>query len=240
VTVYRLDRRRLDFPPAEEAEVDGLLAVGGDLRPERLLRAYCEGIFPWFSEGKTPYWFSPDPRCVLDPARFAPSRSLRRTLAAGEFQISFDREFDAVLAACAAVPRAHESGTWITPDFAEGYGGLHRLGFAHSVEARREGVLVGGLYGVAVGRVFCGESMFRHVPDASKVAFAALCAALAAADYDLVDCQAPTDHLKSLGAVEIPRAEYLRVLRRGLLEPTGAGLRPGRWDDSGPPPLGRG
>jgi leucyl/phenylalanyl-tRNA--protein transferase len=225
VPVYRLDRRRLDFPPADEAEPDGLLAVGGDLSPERLLRAYCEGIFPWFTDRGVPYWFSPDPRCVLDPRTFRPSRSLARTARSGRFEVRFDADFTAVMRACAATPRRHEDGTWITPDFVAGYGGLHRAGFAHSVEARADGALVGGLYGVAVGGVFCGESMFSRATDASKAAFAALCARLVESGFELVDCQAPTDHLKSLGAVEIPRREYLARLRALLA----AGPPPGPW-----------
>ncbi len=229
MTVYRLDRRLLDFPPPEEAEPDGLLAIGGDLKPERLLRAYCEGIFPWFTDRGTPYWFSPDPRSAIAPEAFRPSRSLARTLRSGRFTCTFDRDFDRVLAACAKTPRSHEDGTWIGDDFASGYGALHRFGFAHSVEARRDGLLVGGLYGVAVGRVFCGESMFHHEPDASKAAFSALCARLSADGYTLVDCQSPTEHLKSLGAVEMPRTDYLRILREGLLRPEGVGLRAGSW-----------
>jgi leucyl/phenylalanyl-tRNA---protein transferase len=225
VTVYRLDRRRVDFPPAEEADPDGLVAVGGDLRPERLLRAYASGIFPWFTHRRTPYWFSPDPRCVLDPATWRPPRSLARTLRAGTFEISYDSAFDEVVRACAEAKRPHESGTWITADFVASYVALHRLGFAHSVEARRGGALVGGLYGVSIGGAFFGESMFHRETDASKAAFATLVARLAAESFTLLDCQAATPHLLRLGAAEIPRAAYLRRLADAVASPT----RRGSW-----------
>jgi leucyl/phenylalanyl-tRNA---protein transferase len=225
VTVYRLDRRRLDFPPAEEADEDGLVAVGGDLRPERLLRAYASGIFPWFTHRGVPYWFSPDPRCVVEPAAFRPSRSLARTLKARTFETTYDAAFDEVMRACAEAKRAHEDGTWITDDFLAAYAALHREGFAHSVEARRGGTLVGGLYGLSLGGAFFGESMFHREADASKAAFATLVGRLASEGFTLVDCQATTPHLLRLGAVEIPRVEYLRRLREALQMPT----RRGRW-----------
>jgi len=189
-----LDPRDPDapFPPAEAAlrEPNGLLAVGGDLSPRRLLRAYRSGAFPWYGEGQPILWWSPDPRAVLLPERVRVSRSLRRTLRRGLFRVTVDRAFDAVIEACATVPRPGQDGTWITPEMAAAYRRLHRLGHAHSVEAwTRDGELAGGLYGVAIGRVFFGESMFSRRSDASKVALVTLCRALEAWGYGLVDAR---------------------------------------------------
>ncbi len=200
------------FPPVERAErePDGLLAVGGDLHPTRLLNAYRAGVFPWYTDPQPLLWWSPDPRTVLFPERLKVSRSLRKSLRNKGFEVSFDTAFERVIAACAA-PREGESGTWITDEMAAAYIQLHRLGHAHSVEVWRENELVGGLYGVAIGRVFFGESMFSRVSDASKVGFARLVEQLMARDFRLIDCQVHTRHLVSLGAEEIPRHRF-RVL----------------------------
>lgn len=221
--VYRLDHR-LVFPPAEHAE-DGLLAVGGDLRPERLLLAYSQGVFPWYSEGEPILWHSPDPRMVLPTAALRVPRSLRKTIRRRPYALSLDRRFEQVIAACASVPRPGQDGTWITREMRRAYRQLHRLGVAHSVEAWQEQELVGGVYGVCLGGVFFGESMFTEAPDASKVAFAALCEQLRRWQIRLVDCQVYTDHLARFGAEEWSRERYLAELRRELGEAT----RYGPW-----------
>ncbi len=210
-----LSRRDLDFPPLEQAlrEPDGLLAAGGDLSPERLLAAYRHGCFPWFSAGQPILWWSPDPRMVLFPDELHVSRSLRRTLRRGDFTISFDRDFAAVIRACAG-PRACADSTWITPAMQQAYLELHRRGIAHSVEAWQDGELVGGLYGLALGRVFFGESMFSRRDDASKVAFVTLVEQLRACGFVLIDCQMHTTHLARFGAREIPREQFADTLAR--------------------------
>jgi leucyl/phenylalanyl-tRNA--protein transferase len=201
------------FPPVEEAltEPNGLLAVGGDLSPARLLAAYRKGIFPWYNRGEPVLWWSPDPRLVLFPDKLKLSRSLRKVLRKGEFTVTFDRAFYQVVSACAA-PRKREKGTWITPEMKQAYCLLHELGYAHSVESWYQGELVGGLYGVAIGRVFFGESMFHRRTDASKVAFVTLVENLKRWQYSLIDCQVRTDHLISLGAEEIPRSQFIHLL----------------------------
>lgn len=201
------------FPPVDQAlaEPNGLLAAGADLSPQRLLDAYRRGIFPWFNAGEPILWWSPDPRMVLFPNEFVPSRSLRKRLRRGDYEIRVDSAFTEVMKACAA-PRPGQRGTWITPSMLEAYTRLYRLGYAHSVETWIAGELVGGLYGVAIGRVFFGESMFYRVPDASKIAFAHLVAQLRAWGYGLIDCQVSTRHLASLGAREIPRKEFISRL----------------------------
>jgi len=209
--VYRLTRRLL-FPPAELAEPDGLLAVGGDLSVARLLLAYRSGIFPWYEEGLPILWYSPDPRMVLRPDALHTSHSLKRTLQSGRFDVSVDTDFAGVIHNCKTIPRRGQPGTWITADMQQAYGRLHAAGHAHSVEVRREGRLVGGLYGVTVGACFCGESMFAVERDASKVALAALAAHLREKGFALIDCQVPTDHLERMGAVTMPRAEFLALL----------------------------
>ena len=197
------------FPdPALALDVpNGLLAAGGDLGPERLLCAYRRGIFPWFSEGQPILWWSPDPRAVLWPETFHVSRSLRRTQRRATFTISIDTAFDRVVRECAA-PRRGREDTWITPEMAAAYGRLHRAGHAHSVECWRGAELAGGLYGVAVGRVFFGESMFSRAPDASKIALAHLCTL----GFGLIDCQIPNAHLARLGAVGMGRRRFLALL----------------------------
>jgi len=213
--VYWLSAQRLasGFPPVEQAlrEPDGLLAVGGDLEPTRIVEAYRQGIFPWFGAGQPILWWSPDPRTVLLPEHLHVSRSLRRTLARAPYRITFDSAFARVLTACAA-PRADQDGTWLTPEMQTAYRRLHAAGHAHSVEAWEGNELVGGLYGLAVGCVFFGESMFARRTDASKVAFVHLVQSLRATGFTLVDCQVHTRHLESLGARPMPRADFTSAL----------------------------
>jgi leucyl/phenylalanyl-tRNA--protein transferase len=201
------------FPPVERALADppGLLAAGGDLAPARLLAAYRNGIFPWYSPGQPVLWWSPDPREVLPVEALHVSRSLARTLRRAPFSVSIDTDFAAVIDACAA-PRARSPGTWITPEMRTAYLRLHALGAAHSVEVRRGTELVGGVYGVAVGRAFSGESMFSRATDASKIALVALAEWCRGRGYALIDCQLPSAHLRSLGSRPMPRAEFLAYL----------------------------
>src|SRR2546426_7930160 len=205
--------RDTPFPTVSSALKDpnGLLAAGADLSSERLLEAYRHGIFPWFSEGDPILWWSPDPRMILFPAELKISRSLGKTLRNRSYEARFDSAFDEVVAGCAA-PRKGEPGTWISGAMSEAYRGLHRLGYANSVETWIDGDLAGGLYGVAIGRVFFGESMFSRTRDASKIALAALVAHLKSAEFRLIDCQMRTRHLESLGAREIPRRRFSRLL----------------------------
>jgi leucyl/phenylalanyl-tRNA--protein transferase len=220
------DASDLRFPPVGLASPEGLLAVGGDLRAERLLEAYRHGVFPWYSAGQPILWWSPDPRAVLFPAELRVSRSLRKTLRARKFEVTLDTRFRDVMQACAAPRRKGiEGGTWITPEMLEAYCRLHQLGYAHSVEAWHEGVLVGGLYGVALGTVFFGESMFTRVTDASKVAFVQLVRQLQHWGFTLIDCQLPSAHLDRLGAREIRRPEFLDRLDQALRRPD----RRGHW-----------
>jgi leucyl/phenylalanyl-tRNA--protein transferase len=205
--------RQTPFPPLDRAlkEPNGLLAVGGDLSPMRLLDAYRHGIFPWFAAGDPILWWSPDPRMVLFPEELKVSRSLAKTLRNRRYEVRFDHDFDTVIRSCAA-PREGQPETWITPEMRAAYLRLHMLGYAHSVETWMEGELAGGLYGVAVGAAFFGESMFTRVRDASKIALVHLVEHLRDADFGMVDCQMRTQHLSSLGAREIPRAEFARRL----------------------------
>lgn len=227
--IFRLDHR-LTFPPVEYAE-DGLLAVGGDLRPERLLLAYRSGIFPWYSEGQPILWHSPDPRMVLVAADLEVPRSLRKTVRKQPYRVSLDTAFGKVVAACASVERPGQSDTWITPEMQAAYRELHRRGFAHSVEAWQERRLVGGLYGVSLGAAFFGESMFALAPDASKVALVRLVEQLVRWGIGLVDCQVHTDHLARFGAVEWPRRRYLAALKKALAAATRMG--PWRFEEDG-------
>jgi len=203
------------FPPVEQAlqSPNGLLAAGGDLSPARLLDAYARGIFPWFSAGQPILWWSPDPRLVLIPGELKISRSLRKTLVKGAFEVRADSVFREVMQACAE-PRSAEGGTWITTEMIDAYCELHRLGYAHSIESWHDGELVGGLYGVALGRAFFGESMFARQADASKVALAHLVQHLRALEFELIDCQMYTPHLVSLGAREIARSEFCAQLAK--------------------------
>jgi leucyl/phenylalanyl-tRNA--protein transferase len=217
--VYRL-RDELVFPPPELGEESGLLAVGGDLSPARLLLAYSMGIFPWFSDNDPLLWWSPDPRCVLFPHELHVSRSLNKLLRQERFAVTFNQAFGEVIAACSKVDRKQGEGTWITPDMLMAYQLLHRLGYAHSIEAWRDGQLAGGLYGVGLGRFFFGESMFHRVSNASKVAFVTLISTLQQRKFLLIDCQMPSQTLFTLGARNIPRSEFLALLRQGALLPS--------------------
>ncbi|PTQ74009.1 leucyl/phenylalanyl-tRNA--protein transferase [Pseudomonas sp. GV071] len=218
-----LQRTNLDFPPLEKAlrDPDGLLAAGGDLSAERLVAAYRHGCFPWFAEGQPILWWSPDPRTVLFPDEIHVSRSLAKVIRQGRYQVTFDQDFAAVIAACAG-PRSYADGTWITDAMQAAYLKLHQQGFAHSVEVRENGKLVGGLYGLAMGQLFFGESMFSHADNASKVGFATLVAHLKAWGFVLIDCQMPTQHLHSFGARPIARAEFAGFLARHLDQPSTA------------------
>ena len=214
------------FPPLELAlrEPNGLLCAGGDLTPQRLLKAYGHGIFPWYAKGEPILWWSPDPRMVLVPSEFKLSRSLQRTLRAGRYQVRLDTDFPAVIRSCAKARRKSQSGTWITTEMETAYIALHELGYAHSVETWVDDVLVGGLYGLAIGKMFYGESMFSHASDASKIALAHLAFYLDAQGFGLIDCQMNTPHLASLGAREIPRVDFLARLRELTANATH-----GRW-----------
>jgi len=208
------------FPPVNRAldEPNGLLAAGGGLGVSRLLDAYSRGIFPWFSDGDPILGWCPDPRMVLVPARIHVSKSLKRRLRRDDYDVSFDRAFSAVLQACAA-PRRDDTGTWLVPSMMRAYTRLHEAGAAHSVEVWMDGELAGGLYGVALGRMFFGESMFTRRTDGSKIAIVTLAAQLAAWGYPLIDCQMRTAHLASLGAVEIPRRQFVDAVQRLAREP---------------------
>lgn len=222
--IFRIPRE-LVFPDPSLADPSGLLGVGGDLSPERLILAYRSGIFPWYSRGQPILWWSPDPRTVLETGSLKVARSLAKRIRQRRYEIALDTAFDEVVERCAGVERPNQPGTWITREMKAAYGRLHALGLAHSVEARLDGVLVGGLYGVAVGSLFSGESMFAVAPDASKVAFVHLVRQLQRWGFPLIDSQVHTDHLERFGAVEIPRAEYLDRIG-ALVDQPG---RPGRW-----------
>ena len=226
VPVYSLGRA-LVFPSPEHA-VDGLLAVGGDLSPARLLLAYRSGIFPWYSDDLPILWHSPDPRCVLRVDGLHVGRSLRRVLARPPYEVRFDTAFERVIRACKAIPRREQDGTWITDEMERAYVRLHRLGYAHSAEAWRGPELVGGLYGIALGRMFFGESMFSVQPNASKVALVALADKIAGWHFPIIDAQVSTPHTLSMGAEEWPRARFLDVLGDALKHPT----RKGNWSGS--------
>lgn len=208
--------KRLAFPPPHLAIKEGLLAVGGDLSPERLLLAYRNGIFPWYSEGEPILWWSPDPRLVLYPEELRISKSLSKLLKRKIFQITFDAAFEAVIQACAEAKRSYGEGTWITAEMKAAYCEIHRQGVAHSVEAWQGEKLVGGLYGISIGRAFFGESMFSRVSNASKVAFVILVENLKRLNFKLIDCQVRTDHLIRFGAREVPRKLFLEQLEKAL------------------------
>jgi leucyl/phenylalanyl-tRNA---protein transferase len=223
--VFRLGKS-LAFPPVDLAEPEGILAVGGDLTPRRLQRAYEHGIFPWYSEGEPIQWWAPDPRGLIFPAAVRVSASMARILRQARFQVTFDRDFTAVIAACQKIDRRGQPGTWITPDMQAAYCRMHDLGLGHSVECWRDGQLAGGLYGLSFGRAFFGESMFSRQPNASKAALITLCREVERWGFHFVDCQLPTAHLATLGAVAISRDRYLALLQRALQHPT----RQGRWE----------
>ena len=222
------------FPPPSHAEPDGLIAVGGDLSAGRLLLAYSSGIFPWFNEGDPILWWSPDPRFILDPKDLKVSRSLEKTIRQGRFDVRVNTAFEEVIRACGDTRKGEgegdaegaEVGTWITEAMIVAYCRLHELGFAHSVESWHEGELVGGLYGVCLGRCFFGESMFARKSNASKVAFVTMVRKLEELGFELIDCQMPSGHLKSLGATGIERDIFLERLQRGAVFPS-VGQQPG-------------
>ena len=209
--MYRLTDALL-FPSPEQASDEGIVAVGGDLKPERVMLAYRKGIFPWFESDDFLLWWSPDPRMVLFPDQVKISKSMRAVLRKKQFEVTFNKAFDGVVEACAKVKRFGQNGTWITPGLMEVYSTLHIQGHAHSVEVWGDGVLVGGLYGIDLGTVFCGESMFSKANNASKVALISLAKELKKNNYKLIDCQVPTQHLASMGAESIPRSEFLTYL----------------------------
>lgn len=211
-------------PALAEKDPDGLLALGGDLAPQRLLNAYRQGIFPWYGEHDPILWWSPDPRMVLYPAELRVSRSLRKTLRRGHFSVSMDQDFEHTIRHCAG-PRRDEPGTWLQPEMIRAYRTLHQQGHAHSVETWLDGELVGGLYGVAMGGVFFGESMFSLVTDASKTALVFLVETLSACGIELIDCQVYSEHLASLGARNIPRARFQQILAAHVDKPVDC-----RWD----------
>jgi leucyl/phenylalanyl-tRNA---protein transferase len=219
------------FPDVSLAEIEpnGLLAVGGDLSPQRIINAYLQGIFPWFSEGEPILWWSPDPRTVLYPEKIKVSRSLRKTLRKQQFQVSFDHDFKGVIKACSE-PRDSSPGTWLIPEMIDAYHRQHELGLAHSVEVWQDGSLVGGLYGMAIGAVFFGESMFSRVPDSSKIALVHLSHSLLGWGYKMIDCQVYTQHLASLGAEEVPRHTFCH----NLTQWTRLAGRKGSWADLPP------
>jgi leucyl/phenylalanyl-tRNA--protein transferase len=226
MVVYRLIEEPI-FPHPDEAEPDGLLAVGGDLSPERLLSAYAAGIFPWYDEQSPILWWSLDPRLILNLDKLHISRRVKRKIRNQEYTVTFDHDFESVISNCARKFRPGQAGTWILPEIIEAYVKLHRLGFAHSVEVwNSHGNLVGGLYGVSLGRIFSGESMFFLEPDASKFGFSYLVQWLKNREFHFVDCQQPTDHLKSLGAEEVSRESFLEKLDAALEFPA---LR-GQWE----------
>jgi leucyl/phenylalanyl-tRNA--protein transferase len=205
------------FPPVSKAlkSPNGLLCAGGDLTPERLVQAYSQGIFPWFSEGDPILWWSPDPRMVLFPDELKVSHTLRKTIERGTYETRFDTAFRTVIEECSS-PRGGQAGTWIVPEMIDAYTRLHELGFAHSVESWRDGELAGGLYGIALGNVFFGESMFSRAADASKVALVRLVERLKAGDCQVIDCQQATAHLASLGAREIPRKAFAQLVQESI------------------------
>ena len=224
---YLQEDERIEFPDPESANPSGILCTGANLSPGVLLSAYSQGIFPWFSEDEPILWWSPDPRFVLFPGEIRVSESMKRLLRKGGFSLTLDTDFRGVVKACSSVPRRGQDGTWITRDMVDSYLRLHELGYAHSVEAWRSGELAGGLYGVSLGRLFCGESMFSRVPNASKAALIALAWRLSDEGFPVIDSQVRTDHVASMGGREISRSEYLGLVRRSLGLP---GLR-GNWKD---------
>ncbi|MCC7245480.1 MAG: leucyl/phenylalanyl-tRNA--protein transferase [Saprospiraceae bacterium] len=225
MAVYRLANNNYTFPPAEMAEQDGLLAVGGDLSPQRLISAYMSGVFPWFCYDDAYFWYSPDPRMVLFPSELKVHKSMRSVFNQHKFRYSLDTCFPDVMKACAETIRSDHEGTWIGEDFIAAYTELHEMGIAHSVEVWSGEKLVGGLYGLAIGKIFFGESMFAQMPNASKAGFITLVRALQQAGFTLIDCQQQTEHLATLGARGIPREQFLDILSVNSYATT----RPGKW-----------
>jgi leucyl/phenylalanyl-tRNA---protein transferase len=218
--VFRLDEQDISFPPPHLAERSGLLAIGGDLRPERLILAYQHGIFPWFEDQGHFFWYSPDPRCILWPNALKVHKSMRSIFNQNKFRYTLDTAFEAVIQACSEHIRSGQSGSWISQDYLDGYSLLYRMGIAHSVEVWEEEALVGGLYGIALGKVFYGESMFARATNASKAGFIRLVEALRQAGYRMIDCQQETEHLVSLGATTISRELFMEHLAGNRYERT--------------------
>ena len=213
-----ISRRSLEFPDLDEADESGLLAIGGDLSIERLKLAYSKGIFPWYEDGMPILWWSPDPRMELFPEKMIISHSLRQSIKKQQFTVTIDHAFEKVIRNCAKTTRKGEDGTWITTEMQNAYIRLHEAGYAHSAEAWLDGELVGGLYGVALGKAFFGESMFHHVTNASKVALFELVEKLSSWNFEIIDAQVYTNHLESLGGEMIPRGEYIHILEKALLK----------------------
>lgn len=224
--IFKLIDRVTSFPPPHLAEPEGLLAIGGDLSEKRLLKAYRMGIFPWYADNEPILWWCPDPRLVLYPHELRVSRRLARVIRGNIFKITSDTAFDQVITGCAEARRRNDPGTWIVPDMIRAYRDLFASGHAHSIEAWQDDKLAGGLYGVSLGGCFFGESMFTRVPNASKVALAALCAYMQRNGFDFIDCQITSAHLVGLGAREIPRPVFLRAIERSMQRPTVKG----RWN----------
>ena len=225
--IPELRRSSYDFPSAREASEEGLLAFGGDLTPNRILKAYRSGIFPWFNPEDPILWWSPNPRMLLFPQDFKSNKSFRRVLRNKGFEVRFDTDFEAVITHCGDVPREGQEGTWLTKEMKEAYIEIHNMGFAHSVETYYEGKLVGGLYGIAMGRGFFGESMFSLMPNASKVAIKALSSICVKRSYDFIDCQVETPHLINWGARLVERDSFLDMLEDTLTKTTDFGS----WGD---------
>ncbi len=225
--LYELDPYHMEFPHPELASDDGLLAIGGELRADWLLTAYESGIFPWFNEGDPYLWWSPDPRFVLFPHLVKIQKSMRTYLNNSSYEFRLDTAFDQVIEACSSVPRRGQDGTWLTNEMKVAYQSLHRIGMAHSAEIWKEGHLIGGLYGVSIGKIFFGESMFSHESNASKLALIRLCQWLDERSFLILDCQVHTDHLEHMGAEHIPRADFLEILENAL---DGDTLK-GKWTD---------
>jgi len=214
-----LEDDHLWFPDPRRASQEGIVAWGGDLHPERLLAAYRQGVFPWFGAHDPILWWSPDPRLVLYPEDFRITKSFRRVLRNAKYSVTFDHAFTRVIRACGQIPRPGQTGTWLHPDMQEAYALLHQQGYAHSIETWMDGELAGGVYGIALGKAFFGESMFALRPNASKIALAALRGVLAAKSYDFIDCQVETEHLVRMGAVTVPRDHFLDALALALTKP---------------------
>ena len=210
MNIPQLNKYDLVFPHPNDANRDGILAWGGDLNPSRLIRAYQNGIFPWYNSGDPIIWWSPNPRLIMELDDFKISKSLKKSIK--KFDYKFNKNFELVIQKCKSTPRSGQNGTWISNEIIEAYYTLHGMGIAHSIESYMDGKLVGGLYGVVIGKVFCGESMFATVSDASKSAFAILIKHLKKWGYEFIDCQVPTDHLKNLGAKEVEREYFLNRL----------------------------
>ena len=204
--------KELIFPAVETADPEGIVAIGGDLSPERLILAYRSGIFPWYNEGEPIIWYSPDPRMVLYPKKLKISKSMRSVLNSKKFKITYNQHFEKVIASCKTISRKDQPGTWITDEMQKAYVELHQMGIAKSVEVWQNKKLIGGLYGIDLGHIFCGESMFSKVSNASKTAFIHLAQKCESKNYKLIDCQVYNDHLASLGAEEISRKEFVKIL----------------------------